>query len=179
MKHHQQQLKNLLIELQKDKSGKLLKEMQQKQNKINITELAEQILKEIWDKNHPKFKYLPDVEKQAIIKSEISNYDGSKKSAWDRQMYENWNDYAERVEKADARLDILKDYIEEEVKNAWKDLLKIESIKNLDDDTKKEILIAIIKRVESISKQTLETLSVYPFKWDFDTSYLDNALNYL
>jgi hypothetical protein len=170
MEKHAQLLKNLLLEIQRDKSGKLLKEVKSQSQRINLSELAEEILMEI------DYSYVK--EKENKIKRNLNNWTGDK-GAWDRQKYENMGDYVERVTKADTRLDILKNYVKEEIKKAGVELLKIDGIKNLDNDSKKEMIMVMSGKLESIAKKMLETLSVYPFEWDFYEDNLSKGLSKL
>ena len=71
MEKHVQDLKNLLIEIQRDKSGKLLKEVKSQSQRINLYELAEEILMEI-DPGYSKQKEYTD-EKERRIKYSLNN----------------------------------------------------------------------------------------------------------
>lgn len=168
MKKHLQELKNLLVEIQKDKNGNVLKEVQSQSQKINLSELAEEILMESdYSYYNNKFQSVRD---ELGVPNE---------GAWRKQRGENLGDYKDRIDKADYRLASLKGYIKVELKKAWEDLLMIEGIKNLDDDSKKEVVMALGGKLESIVKEILKTLSVYPFEWDFEVDNLNNAISKL
>jgi hypothetical protein len=173
MEQHLKNMKKLLIEIQKDKSGKLLKETKETNNRINLTELAEEILME-YDNSYREYAS----EKENRIKYSLNNWTGDD-GAWDRQKYENMGDYEERVTKADFRLDALKEYIKKEVGEAWKEFLKVEGIKNLDNDSKTEIVKTMSDKLGQIARKLLETLSVYPFEWDFYDNNLSKGLSKL
>lgn len=158
-----QKLKDLLIEIQKDKTGNLLKESLEKSNKINLSEIVDDILSE----NDPK--YSKQREKQIQSKLQIGHIGGG---AWSKQKYESFGDYQERVEKADYRLGDLIGNIKSEVSDAWKQLERIPAINELDVEAKKQILEIIVSKLNYMAGEMLHTLSVYPFEWDLNVNNL-------
>jgi hypothetical protein len=168
-------LKDLLIEIQKEnKSGKskLLNEIKEYRNsneyKISLEQLAEEILLES-DPGYGKRR-----EKEIQNKLYLGYKGGG---AWNKQQYESLGDYEERVTKADTRLQSLIGRMKGEIVDSWKELNQIPTINSLDDNTKKEVLKVLISKLNIIAGEMLETLSVYPFEWDFEEDNLDRAIS--
>lgn len=162
-----QKLKNLLIEVQKDKSKTLLKETMNYRNsddyKIKLGDLVKEILTE----------YDPQYAKAKAKEIEIQNnaHWGYKGGAWKRNQGEPMWEYEDRVKKADTRLGVLVGELKSEVADAWKELSQIPTISKMDNKTKEDILMVITSKLDTIAGEMLKTLSVYPFEWDF---YEDN-----
>jgi F0F1-type ATP synthase delta subunit len=171
MEKYKQDLKNLLIEIQKDKSKNLLKETINYKSQISLIDLAEEILLE-YDNGY----YERQKEKEYEILRGLK-LGRSGKGAWKKKQYEHIGDYEERVQKADYKLGALLSYIKKEVEEAWKDLSNVEAIKNMDDESKKEIVKTMVNKMENISKEMLRVLSVYPFEWEFDTDNINIGLS--
>lgn len=169
---HKSELKNLLIELQKSKNSKnILKESLN--TTISLSNIAEEILKEY--RLPSDFKPLPDT---ANIRNQTKF--GHLGGRWNITKGESKGDYDERVKKADYRLGALIDYIKKEVGESWRDMLKIDAINNLDDTSKKQIIEVMIKKLETIGKEMLRVLSVYPFEWEIgEDPEIDDKINNL
>lgn len=167
-----QHLKTMLIEIQKDKSKKTLNETLNHRNseeyRISLEQLAEEILLEV-DPGYAKRR-----EKEIQNKLYLGYKGGG---AWDKQQYESFGDYENRVKKADTRLQSLAGKIKEEIKDAWKELIQVPAINNLDDKSKKEVLNVLVVKLDNMAGQMLQALSVYPFEWDFYESNLDKNLD--